>query len=46
MLVVFSTFVFATDENIPENQVVSTNEEVTSPSEDGEILVSYELITT
>lgn len=42
VLVVFSTFVFATDENIPENQVVSTNEEVTSPSEDGEILASYE----
>ena len=42
VLVVSSTFVLATDENIPENQVVSTDENINTPSESGEILATYE----
>ena len=42
VLVVSSTFVLATDENIPENQVVSTDENINTTSESGEILATYE----
>ncbi len=42
VLVVSSTFVLATDENIPENQVVSTDENINATSESGEILATYE----
>lgn len=41
-LIVSSTFVFATDSNVPENQVVSTDENINATSEDGEILATYE----
>ena len=41
-LIVSSTFVFATDSNVPENQVVSTAENINATSEDGEILATYE----
>ena len=42
VLIVSSTFVLATDENIPENQVVSTDENINTTSEIGEILATYE----
>lgn len=41
-LIVSSIFVFATDSNVPENQVVSTAENINATSEDGEILATYE----
>ena len=41
-LIVSSTFVFATDSNVPENQVVFTAENINATSEDGEILATYE----
>lgn len=42
VLVISSTLAFATDKNVLENQVVSTDEDINSTSEDGEILATYE----